>query len=76
MFIDNSCYFREFYILHVTSLHPKFYKRIFLWNAKSTSNYSEMLISVGIDTFTLMARRFEAISIFHHLDYLHPPSSI
>jgi hypothetical protein len=39
--------------LQVTSLHPKFCKRIFLWNVKSTPNYSETLISVGIDTFTL-----------------------
>jgi hypothetical protein len=35
-------------------LHPKFYKRIFLWNVKSTPNYSEILISAGIDTFTLL----------------------
>jgi hypothetical protein len=34
-------------------LHPKFYKHIFLWNVKSTPNYSETLISAGIDTFTL-----------------------
>jgi hypothetical protein len=34
-------------------LHPKFYKSIFLWNVKSTPNYSKTLISAGIDTFTL-----------------------
>jgi hypothetical protein len=43
--------------LQVTSLHPKFYKCIFLWNVKSTPNYSEMLISSGIDTFTLSGER-------------------
>jgi hypothetical protein len=35
-------------------LHPKFYKRIFLWNVKSTPNYSETLISAGLDTFTFI----------------------
>jgi hypothetical protein len=38
-------------------LHPKFYKRIFLWNVKSTPNYSKTLISAGIDTFTLIVCR-------------------
>jgi hypothetical protein len=34
-------------------LHPKFYKRIFLWNIKSTPNYSKMLISEGIPTHAM-----------------------
>jgi hypothetical protein len=40
--------------LQVTSLHPKFYKRIFLWNVKSPPpHYSKTLISMRIHTFTL-----------------------
>ena len=35
-------------------MHPKFYKHIFLWDIKSTPNYPEILISAGIDTFTLI----------------------
>jgi hypothetical protein len=51
---ENSCYFKKFYFLQETSLNPKFYKRIFLWDAKSTPNYSKTLISAGLDTFTLI----------------------
>jgi hypothetical protein len=39
--------------MQVTSLHPKFYKCIFFWNVKSTSNYSEKLKLAGIHTVTL-----------------------
>jgi hypothetical protein len=35
-------------------LHPKFYKCIFFWNVKSTSNYSEKLKLAGIHTVTLV----------------------
>jgi hypothetical protein len=34
-------------------LHPKFYKRIFFWDVKSTPNYSEKFILAGIDIVTL-----------------------
>jgi hypothetical protein len=31
-FISNSYYFRKIYFLRVTSMHPKFYTPIFLWD--------------------------------------------
>jgi hypothetical protein len=33
--------------------NPKFYKCIFFWNVKSTSNYSEKLKLTGIHRVTL-----------------------
>ena len=43
-FISNAYYFRKIYFLQVTSLHPKFYMPIFLWDVESSSNYTEKLI--------------------------------
>ena len=37
----------------MTSLHPEFYKLVCFWNVKSTSNYIEKLILMGIATTTL-----------------------
>jgi hypothetical protein len=53
-FISNSYYFRKIYFLQVTSLHPKFYMPIFLWDVESSPNYTEKLIFAGIGTITLM----------------------
>jgi hypothetical protein len=52
-FISNSYYFRKIYFLRITSLHPKFYMPIFLWDVDSSPNYTEKLIFVGIGTITL-----------------------
>jgi hypothetical protein len=52
-FISNSYYFRKIYFLQVTSLHPKFYMPIFLWDVESSPNYTENLIFAGIGTITL-----------------------
>jgi hypothetical protein len=52
-FISNSSYFRKIY-LRVTSLHPKFYMPIFLWDVESSPNYTEKLIFAGIGTITLV----------------------
>jgi hypothetical protein len=52
-FISNSYYFRKIYFLRVTSLHPKFYMPIFLWDVESSPNYTEKLIFAGIGTITL-----------------------
>jgi hypothetical protein len=40
--------------LRITSLHPKFYMPIFLWDVESSPNYTEKLIFAGIGTITLM----------------------
>jgi hypothetical protein len=53
-FISNSYYFRKIYLLWVTSLHPKFYMPIFLWDVESSPNYTENLILAGIGTITLI----------------------
>jgi hypothetical protein len=53
-FISNSYYFRKIYFLRVTSLHPKFYMPIFLWDVESSPNYTEKLIFAGIGTITLV----------------------
>jgi hypothetical protein len=52
-FISNSYYFRKIYFLRITSLHPKFYMPIFLWDVESSPNYTEKLIFAGIGTITL-----------------------
>jgi hypothetical protein len=54
-FISNSYYFRKIYFLRVTSLHPKFYMPIFLWDVESSPNYTEKLIFAGIGTITLIS---------------------
>jgi hypothetical protein len=53
-FISNSYYFRKIYFLRVTSLNPKFYMPIFLWDVESSPNYTEKLIFAGIGTITLL----------------------
>jgi hypothetical protein len=53
-FISNSYYFRKIYFLRVTSLHPKFYIPIFLWDVESSPNYTEKLFFAGIGTITLL----------------------
>jgi hypothetical protein len=53
-FISNSYYFRKIYFLRITSLHPKFYIPIFLWDVESSPNYTEKLIFAGIGTITLL----------------------
>jgi hypothetical protein len=40
--------------LRVTSLNPKFYMPIFLWDVESSPNYTEKLIFAGIGTITLV----------------------
>jgi hypothetical protein len=58
-FISNSYYFRKIYFLWVTSLHPKFYMPIFLWDVESSpNNYTEKLIFAGIGTITLFSKSF------------------
>jgi hypothetical protein len=52
-FVSNSYYFKKIYFLRVTSLHPKFYMPIFLWDVESSPNYTEKLIFAGIGTITL-----------------------
>src|SRR5450759_3305735 len=56
-FISNAYYFRKIYFLRVTSLHPKSYMPIFLWDVESSPNYTEKLIFTGIGTFTLVPSR-------------------
>jgi hypothetical protein len=63
-FISNSYYFRKIYFLRVTSLHPKFYMPIFLWDVESSPNYTEKLIFAGIGTITLY--RTSEVTIGHH----------
>jgi hypothetical protein len=53
-FISNSYYFKKIYFLRITSLHPKFYMPIFLWDVESSPNYTVKLIFAGIGTITLM----------------------
>jgi hypothetical protein len=52
-FISNSYYFKKIYFLQITSLHPKFYMPIFLWDVESFPNNIEKLIFAGIGTITL-----------------------
>jgi hypothetical protein len=53
-FISNSYYFRKIYFLLVTSLHPKFYTPIFLWDVESSPNYTEKLKLTEIAATTLV----------------------
>jgi hypothetical protein len=53
-FISNSYYFRKIYFLWITSLHPKFYMPIFLWDVESSPIYTEKLIFAGIGTIPLV----------------------
>jgi hypothetical protein len=51
----TSYYFKKIYFLRITSLHPKFYMPIFLWDIESSPNYTEKLIFEGISTIILIA---------------------
>jgi hypothetical protein len=57
-FISNSYYFKKIYFLRITSLHPKFYMPICLWDVESSPNYTEKLIFAGIGTITLIDMLF------------------
>jgi hypothetical protein len=46
-------------------LHPKFYKRIFFWNVKSSSNYSEKVKLAGIHTVTLVVLDVVIADLFY-----------
>ena len=51
--ISNSYYFRKFYFLQESSLHPKFYLPIFFGDVASSSNYAKKLKLMGIATTTV-----------------------
>jgi hypothetical protein len=53
--------------LRITSLHPKFYMPIFLWDVESSPNYTEKLIFVGIGTITLLVKELSGSSLLHFL---------
>jgi hypothetical protein len=62
-FISNSYYFRKIYFLRVTSLHPKFYMPIFLWDVESSPNYTKKLIFAGIGKAYFCGNRYNYLNL-------------